>query len=158
GKDDICIPSGRYRTTALTVPNTVTRIRGEGELVQFGPSIGDPVRSQVLKGNPPLTNAGGLLNVINHPRRLTIEGLTFAAQTLPPGSPDGVDTGNTAIYALGSNDLTVRGNWFSGWRLHAVYVQKSTDVHVIDNHVSNVANGIRFTGVRGGGITGNTLE
>jgi len=141
GAASICFPKGRYLTDALTVPGTVRRIFGDGELVQ----------RTVFASVYPLFG-GGLLNIVGV-TNLTIEGPQFT------GLPNFIDaSGNSALFVLSCEQMIVRNCRFTGWRTHAVYAQNSSDVLVAENLVYGVAGGLRFTGVRRGVIAQNIVR
>jgi hypothetical protein len=117
---------------------------------------GSTGQTELIQGG----TGGGNDNVIygNMLSDLTIEGLTFVG--IPGSTPR--DNMNAILLqnAAPGNIRRVRvaGNVFTEFCLHAVMIQNASGVRVEDNVLEGVADGIRFSGVVGGKILGNTIR
>jgi len=120
----------------------------------------DGVRIEGTTGQTKLIQGGTTGNVIygNSLSDLKIEGVTFVGVpgSIPRDNMSGIRLQNTEPGNI--HRVRIVGNVFTGFCQHGVMIQNATDVIVEDNVIEGVADGIRFSGVVGGKILGNTIR
>jgi len=139
--------------TQLTL-NGTPGILIESNSVRIEGSTG---QTKLIQGGT--VGGGGNHNVIygNALSDLKIEGVTFVGipGTMPEDDTNAIRLQNAAAGNI--RRVRIVGNTFTGFCLHAVLIQNATDVTVEDNTIEQVSDGIRFSGVEGGKILGNTI-